>query len=115
METWAGADGSEIDTACVLTTASNQSFNAIHHRLPLVIQPADFSRWLDCKTQEPRHVLDLMDPAPEDYFDPVPISDAVNKTANNDISIQHRVEPDEGVKQVGLAEDAPRDDQLSMF
>jgi hypothetical protein len=29
--------------------------------------PEDFSRWLDCLNQEPRHVADLMRPAPDGF------------------------------------------------
>ncbi len=60
METWSSADGSEVDTGAILTTAANASMSRIHDRMPVVIAPQDFSRWLDCKTQEPREVSSLM-------------------------------------------------------
>jgi putative SOS response-associated peptidase YedK len=82
MESWHSAEGSEIDTGCILTTAANRSIAAIHDRMPVVIAPGDHERWLDCLSQEPRHVADLMTPASEDYFEAIPISDKVNKTAN---------------------------------
>ena len=112
METWAGADGSEIDTACIISTAANDAFAPIHNRLPLVIQTQDIDRWLDCKTQEPKDVLDLMQPAPDAYFQPVPVSDAVNKVANDDAALLERVEP-----RSAIAEDSAKPDaqQLSMF
>lgn len=110
LETWAGEDGSEIDTACILTTAANQPFSAIHSRLPLVIHACDFSRWLDCKTQEPRDVLDLMKPVEDTYLDPVPVSDAVNKVSNTGREIQYRVEP-----TTPALSNQDNDAQLSMF
>jgi putative SOS response-associated peptidase YedK len=82
LETWSSADGSEVDTAAILTTSANRSISRIHDRMPVVINPEDFSRWLDCKTQEPREVADLMVPADEDFFEAIPISDKVNKVAN---------------------------------
>ena len=88
METWSDNTGSEVDTGCILTTDTNRAFEHIHHRLPLVIQHKDFERWLDCKTQEPRDIADLLTPVDEDYFEAIPISDAVNKVANCDASIQ---------------------------
>lgn len=92
METWSGADGSEIDTGCVLTTDANGALSPIHHRMPVVIHPEDFTRWLDCKTQEPREVIDLMRPVQDDFFEAIPVSDAVNKVANASPDIQNRVE-----------------------
>ena len=111
METWAGADGSEIDTACILTTEANDNFAPIHHRLPLVIQQDDINRWLDCKTQEPKDVADLLVPAADDFFNPVPVSDRVNKVVNNDAGIQEPVEP------ITPDEEPEKDDkaQLGLF
>jgi putative SOS response-associated peptidase YedK len=82
METWMGADGSEIDTACILTTEAKGPIASVHDRMPVLIQPEDFARWLDCRTQEPRDVTDLMAGASDDYAVPVPVSNAVNKVAN---------------------------------
>lgn len=88
METWSSADGSEVDTAAILTTAANNTLSPVHHRMPVVIHPEDFTQWLDCKTQEPRHVEHLMKPADDDYFETIAVSDAVNKVANTGPDIQ---------------------------
>lgn len=88
METYMGADGGEIDTAAILTVSANSSIAPIHDRMPVVIAPEDFSRWLDCLNQEPRHVADLMAPAPDDYFEAVRVSDLVNKVANSGPEVQ---------------------------
>lgn len=91
METWSSSDGSEVDTGAILTTAANSAISSIHDRMPVVIQPEDFSRWLDCKTQEPREVLDLMQPVQEDFFEAIPVSDKVNKVANMGPDLQDPV------------------------
>lgn len=93
METWSSADGSEVDTAAILTTNANKAIRHIHDRMPVVIQPEDFTRWLDCRTQEPRDVADLMVPAPEDLFEAIPVSDKVNKVANTGPELQDMVTP----------------------
>ena len=56
METYAEPGGSEIDTAAILTTAASGDIADIHDRMPVVISPEDFERWLDCRTSEPRDV-----------------------------------------------------------
>ena len=93
METWASKDGSEIDSGAILTTAANSAISSIHDRMPVVIKPQDLARWLDCKTQEPRDVEDLMQPVESSYFEAIPISDKVNKVANSGADIQKPVEP----------------------
>ena len=91
METWCGADGSEIDSGCILTTASNRHIGNIHHRMPVVIKPENFEQWLDCKTKEPRDVAGLMQSVEDGYFNAVAVSDKVNKVANSGPEIQQEI------------------------
>ncbi|MDH4985658.1 SOS response-associated peptidase [Aminobacter anthyllidis] len=118
METWSEPGGSEMDTAAILTTGASADILHIHDRMPVVIQPEDFARWLDCRTQEPRDVAALMRPAQPDFFEQIPVSELVNKVANVGPEIQQRVEP--------LPEAAPAkpkvekrkssdDDQMKLF
>ena len=93
METWSSADGSEMDTAAILTTSANAAIAPIHDRMPVVIRQDDFSRWLDCKRQEPRDVAGLLRPVEDDFFEAVPVSDLVNKVSNSGPEIQARVTP----------------------
>ena len=91
-ETWMGPDGTEIDTAAIMTTEANQTFMPIHHRLPEVINPENFSTWLDVIKHKPRHVQPMLGPPDEDFWEAVPVGDAVNKVANTSPDIQERVE-----------------------
>lgn len=91
METWSSADGSEVDTGAILTTRANATLGVVHDRMPVVISPEDFTRWLDCRTQEPRAVLDLLKPAQEELFEVIPVSDLVNKVSNTGPDIQQAV------------------------
>ncbi|NTF07008.1 SOS response-associated peptidase [Agrobacterium rubi] len=112
METWSSADGSEVDTGAILTTSANRSIARIHDRMPVVISPEDFSRWLDCKTQEPRDIIDLMKAADEDFFEMIPISDKVNKVANTGADVLDAVEEALApAPKAGCRDDA----QMSLF
>lgn len=115
METWSSADGSEVDTAAILTTGANKVIRRIHDRMPVVIPPEEFSRWLDCTTQEPRAIADLLIPAPEDFFEAIPVSDRVNKVANVGPGLQDEVTPVASAKRTP-AEDREKDNgQLTLF
>ncbi len=115
METWSSADGSEADTAAILTIGANKAIGHVHDRMPVVIQPEDFTRWLDCRTQEPRDIADLMVPAPEELFEAIPVSDRVNKAANMGPELQEEVTRAAGaaLKTEDLSADGSR--QLSLF
>ena len=95
VETYAEPGGSEMDTGAILTTRASAGIADIHDRMPVVIDERDFARWLDCRTQEPRDVIDLLKPAEPDFFEAIPVSDLVNKVANTGPEIQERgiVEP----------------------
>ena len=54
-------DGSEIDSFTILTTRPNDLMAGLHTRMPVILHPADYARWLD--TSE-RKVNDLFDPFP---------------------------------------------------
>jgi putative SOS response-associated peptidase YedK len=82
-----GPDGSEIDTAAILTTEAKGPVAAVHDRMPVLVQPEDFARWLDCRTLEPRDVAPLMAGSADDYDTPLPVSNAVNKVANSGASL----------------------------
>ena len=45
-EHWMGADGSEIETGVIITTAPNKTIATIHDRMPVVINPDDYETWL---------------------------------------------------------------------
>ncbi|WP_163271587.1 SOS response-associated peptidase [Chelativorans alearense] len=110
METYSEPGGSEIDTGAILTTAASRDLAGIHHRMPAVIRPEHFSRWLDCVRCEPRDVADLLVPVEEGFFEAVPVSGKVNKVANTGPEVQERVEPEVVEEEV-----AERAEQLRLF
>lgn len=83
-ETWLGADGSEVDTAAILTTAPNRLLAPIHDRMPVVIPEDAFAAWLDVDGRRPADVADLLRPAPDGLFEAVPVSERVNAARTDD-------------------------------
>ena len=113
-ETWMGKDGTEIDTACILTTESNAQIGNIHHRMPVIIRPEDFDRWLDCRNHGPKDVEDLLSPVEDGFFEAVAVSDAVNKVANNGPEVQKPAKAERQVNQEPA--DKKKDDgQMDLF
>ena len=46
-ETYCDPNGSEIDTACVVTTPANRLISLLHDRMPAIVEPRSFAAWLD--------------------------------------------------------------------
>lgn len=91
-ETWCGADGSEIDTAAIVTVPCNECLRDLHDRMPAVIAPADFEAWLssDLTLDEAEA---LLRPAPEALFTCAPVSTRVNAVANDDATLWETITP----------------------
>jgi len=115
METWSGKDGSEIDTGAILTTAANAMIAPIHDRMPVVIPPAHFERWLDCLHVAPGEVTDLLAPGSEDLFEAIPISDRVNRVANSGPDVQLPVGPPLATQPAAPKPEKADDDQLKLI
>lgn len=91
METWSGADGSEIDTAGIITTAANAVLKPLHHRMPVVLEQAFFARWLDVRNYRPADVLCLLKAVPDDFFEMIPVSDKINNARHQGDDVQEQV------------------------
>lgn len=120
VETWSNADGSQIDTVGLLTTNAENELRSIHERMPVVVQPQDYERWLNCKDVLAREVQDVMSPTQKGFFEVVPVSDKVNKVSNTSPDLQTRVEecltePEQPTKTNKLGPKDDSTDQLSLF
>ena len=82
------ASGECIRTFAVITTDANELVAEIHDRMPLILAPGDYARWL---SNEP-DPGDLMRPFPAEPLRMWPISTRVNKPENDDPSIVEPIE-----------------------
>jgi len=80
--------GERIRTFTIITTDANEMVAEIHDRMPLIIAPGDYVRWL---SDEP-DPHDLLRPYPAELMRMWPISTRVNKPENDDPSIVDPVE-----------------------
>ncbi|MCO5063022.1 MAG: SOS response-associated peptidase [Rhizobiaceae bacterium] len=117
METWSEPGGSEIDTGTILTTEANADLAPIHDRMPVVIHPQDFDRWLDCRNNEPRDVAELMRPVQPDFFEAIPVSERVNKVSNAgpDNMEPIALAPDRAHRPQRQNPEPPANNQLKLF
>lgn len=81
-ELWQSADGSMLETCTILTTTPNALMEPIHNRMPVILDPADYSMWLDKDTpiDQLQHLLRPYDPERLAVY---PVSTAVNRVQND--------------------------------
>ena len=117
-ETWTGPNGEELDTAAIITTAANRTLGHIHARMPVIVPPEAFDLWLNCAEVDAVAASALIVPAPDDVLEAVPVSDAVNRAANDGPELVKRAvldpAPEASVRppRVGAKKD---DGQASLF
>jgi putative SOS response-associated peptidase YedK len=117
-ETWTGPNGEEVDTATIITTPANRLLAAIHDRMPVIVAPDAFNLWLDCAAVDELTAAALIAPAAEALLEYHPVSNAVNRAANDspDLIAPAPVKTDGGAE---VADAPPQeqkpDDQLSLF
>jgi putative SOS response-associated peptidase YedK len=73
-------------TFAIITVPSNELVGKIHHRMPAILEPDNYDRWLGTEP-DPR---DLMISYPSEPMTMWPISTRVNKPENDDPSILDR-------------------------
>jgi putative SOS response-associated peptidase YedK len=92
------ADDDDADAwvrSCVIvTTSANAVLEPIHARMPVVLDEADWDRWLDPANGDLVALEELLRPAPDDWLEVYPVSTRVNSPDNNDADLVRRVEPD---------------------
>ena len=80
-DVWHDADGNELYSYSVITTAPNDLVASIHNRMPVILHHEDEDAWLD-KASEPAQLLSLLKAYPADAMEAYPVSRAVNSPAN---------------------------------
>lgn len=90
-ETWMGPNGEEVDTACIITVGANGTTSAIHPRLPAVLEPEAFERWLELDERASGEAYDLLKTPDENVLDFFEIGPAINKAQNDGEEVQQPV------------------------
>jgi putative SOS response-associated peptidase YedK len=91
---WMGADGSEIESCAILTTAANALMAPIHDRMPVIVPPAAYGLWLDTAAPASPELAGLLAPFPAEGMESYPVSTLVNRpTAEGEECVRRRDPP----------------------
>ena len=82
-ERWRPKGGEALETFTILTTDANEVLEPIHNRMPVILEPKDYERWMEPAAAE-RLPLDLLRPFPEERMIAWPVSSRVGNVRNND-------------------------------
>lgn len=86
-----GAD--PLRSATILTTAPNALLAQIHNRMPVILPEFDWDRWLDPTLTDATDFFDLLQPAPDDMLEAIPLGPSVNSARNQGRELIEAVGP----------------------
>lgn len=87
-ERWLSPEGEVLDTCAILTTQANTLLRPLHDRMPVIVPPEHYARWLDASAD----VSDLFEPNDESALHAHPVSTRVNAVRNDDVALIEPVE-----------------------
>lgn len=76
-------DSEPVDTYTIITTTPNAVAERVHNRMPVILKPEDYARWLD-KDVSGEGVADLLGPYPAEGMIATAVSTRVNSVKNDD-------------------------------
>jgi len=87
---WRSKDCPPLETFTILTTTENELMRPIHDRMPVILEPRDYDRWLDAGDPA-RPPVDLLRPFPAEMMLAWPVSDRVGNVRNSDPALLERL------------------------
>lgn len=83
-ESWKAPDGSILRTCCVITTGPNAVMEPIHDRMPVIVAPEDWGRWLSSPVEE---IDGLVKPYASDQIQAWAVDRRVSRTGDDDAAL----------------------------
>ena len=87
-DVWHAREEDRLYTFTVLTTFPNEVSGMVHDRMPVIVQPKDYQRWLDPENED---VADIIAPPPSEGWIAYPVNRRVNSPKNDDAKL---IEPE---------------------
>ena len=90
-ERWESPGGDILKTCTIITTAANSLVEPIHERMPVMLAPQDYARWLDPSFGTIDSLQALLAPYPADRMKVYPVSSLVNSPKNDRLECQQPI------------------------
>lgn len=82
-EHWVDKSSRSIDSCTIIVGEANNDVIPIHHRMPIILEPEDFNRWLDPEIQSEQILKPLLKKRLEGTIKHYPVSPKVNNPKND--------------------------------
>ena len=82
-ERWTPEVGDPVETFTIITTRANRLVSEVHERMPVIIAPADYQRWLSAPDATAKRLLVPYTGA----MTIAPVSDRINSIKDDDVGL----------------------------
>jgi putative SOS response-associated peptidase YedK len=90
---WKDPSGQSVKSCSILTTTPNAVTSAVHDRMPVILDQADYDLWLDPGMRNVDVVSEVLKPYDAGRMRRYPVSSRVNHVANDDAECSTPIEP----------------------
>ncbi len=73
-----------VESCTIVTTEANATLRELHERMPVVLAPSDYAKWLDPNVENPVEIAYLLAPCGDEELVAKPVGTHVNRVANDD-------------------------------
>jgi putative SOS response-associated peptidase YedK len=84
-----------LESFTILTTGPNELMEPVHNRMPVILEPKDYSRWLEAGDPA-RPPVDLLRPFPAERMKAWPVGSRVGNVRHDDAQLLEPVPPEPG-------------------
>ncbi len=107
-EHWQDAEGNELESGTILTTAANELVGELHDRMPVIMEQDRYRHWLDPANEDAADLRGLCVPYPAELMMYRPVSTIVNSPGNEGPACMEPVDADpiQGDESQGNGQDS---------
>ncbi|HKF72523.1 MAG TPA: SOS response-associated peptidase [Stellaceae bacterium] len=81
------ASGETVQSCAIVTTTPNEVSAPIHDRMPAILAPENYARWLGEEPTEPCQLFAMLKPYPAEAMEAYPVSTRVGNVKNTEAAL----------------------------
>jgi len=90
---WQGADGTEFESAAIITVPANDKISEIHNRMPAVLESFEFDDWLNVTDIRASDAAKMLRPSKDTTFNIIDLDEAPKPAKRNKTKSEYKPPP----------------------
>lgn len=112
---WAGPDGEEVDTACIVTVEPNLEISSVYDRMPAILTGEAIDLWLNTRDVGAKDAVQLALPLPPGSLKYHPVGKAIGSAKAEGPELIRPISAEEASVQADKPNKTPDGGQMDLF